>query len=192
MARPRDPNITEALLDAAAELVAERGFAGVSMEAVAARAGVGKPAIYRRFSNKTALVVAAIARALPVPEAPGPSAANGDTRGVLRGLMDHGLPADGEGYVALIGGLMAEHRRHPELIEAFRTEILLPRRAIVAATVKAAQQRGDLRADLYPEAAIDLLAGPFLARIFAGLDVGPGWRDEMFERWWGIMRAEHH
>jgi AcrR family transcriptional regulator len=76
MARPRDPRIDGAILDAALALLAERPFADVSMAAIAERAGVGRPALYRRFRDKADLVAAAIARALPpmddVPSAPRP------------------------------------------------------------------------------------------------------------------------
>ena len=167
-------------------LLAERGFAVLSMAAIAERAGVGKPAIYRRFANKQDVAMAAIASALPELRAP---AEPGDPRRRFRRLMDEALPADAEGYVALIGGLMAEHRRHPELIRAFRETILLPRRAIGRVAIEDAQERGEVRMDIDPEHAIDLLAGPFLARVFAGLAVGPAWRDRAFDLWWSAVRA---
>jgi AcrR family transcriptional regulator len=184
MARPQDPNITAAVLEAAIGLLAERGFGALSVAAIAERAGVGKPAIYRRFASKEDVVMAAIASALPMLHAP---ATTGDARRRFRRLLDEALPADADGYVAMIGGLMAEHRRHPGLIRAFRETILLPRRAIGRAAVEHAQRSGELRADIDPEHAIDLLAGPFLARVFAGLDVGPNWRDQAFELWWSAV-----
>ena len=92
----------------------------------------------------------------------------GDTRAELWQAVEHGFPDDGAAYVALIGGLMAEHRRHPELIDAFRRSVLLPRRAVGLALVERGQRRGDIRADIEPVAAVDLFAGPFLARVFAG------------------------
>ena len=68
--------------------------------------------------------------------------------------------------------------------------MLLPRRAIVRAAVEDAQRAGELRADIDPESAIDLLAGPFLARVFAGHDVGSQWRTAHFDRWWKLLRAD--
>jgi AcrR family transcriptional regulator len=180
--RPQDPRVTDALLTATAELLAEEGFAGLSLEAVARRAGVGRPAIYRRFAGKPELVAAAVAGALPAMEPA--DGGGGDTRAELRAMVDRAFPRDATSYVALLGTLIAEHRRHPELIAAFRERVLLPRRAIGRAVLERAVERGDLRADLDLEAALDLLAGPLLARVFAGLDVGPAWRDEHFARWW--------
>lgn len=180
MARPLDRKVDEAIVEATLALLAERGFAAMTIEAVAERAEVGKPAIYRRFPDKPALVVAAIERQLVAIEVTD----RGDTKAELWAAMDKGLPADGPSYVRLIGGLIAEEKRHPELIEAFRSHILLPRRAAVQSLIERGIERGDLRADLDAEAALDLLAGPFLARVFAGADTGPRWRRKAFETWW--------
>lgn len=185
MARSLDPNVDEAIADATLALLAQHGFAATTIEAVATAAGVGKPAIYRRFRDKPALVTAVIARQLPPLAAPD----LGDTRAELwQATMRDGLPADGAAYVRLIGGLIAEQQRHPELIEAFRQSILLPRRAIVGSLVERGKARGDVRATVDPEHAVDSLAGPFLARVFAGLDTGSRWRTTVFERWWETIR----
>ena len=179
-----DPAIDDAIEAAVLTLLGERGFAGMSIESIAAVAGVGKPAIYRRYSDKAALVAAVIAAQLPVLEVPD----LGDTRAELWQAVELGFPADGAAYVGLIGGLMAEHRRHPELIDAFRRSVLLPRRAVGLALVERGQRRGDIRGDLDPVTAIDLFAGPFLARVFAGLDTGDRWRQTAFAAWWNLVR----
>jgi hypothetical protein len=83
---------------------------------------------------------------------------------------------------------MAEHQRHPELIASFRERVLSPRRAIVQGLIERGQERGDVRADIDAVAALDLLAGPLLARVFAGLDTGPGWRREAFATWWDLIK----
>jgi len=185
VARPRDPHVDDAIAAATRALLAERGYAGMSVEAVARRAGVGKPAVYRRYKDKGELVKSAISRQLARLDPPD----LGDTRAELWRAVEHGLPADGPAYVSLIGGLIAEQARHPELIEAFRRSILLPRRYTVRRIVERGQARGDIRADLEAETAIDLMAGPFLARVFAGLDTGPEWRRAAFEIWWEALRA---
>jgi AcrR family transcriptional regulator len=150
------------------------------MEAVAGEAGVGKPAIYRRFPDKTALVADVIRRQLPVLDAPD----LGDTRAELEHAFTHGMPPDGPSYLRLIGGLIAEEDRHPELIDAFRTAILLPRRAVVLSLIERGRERGDIRADIDAEWALDALAGPILARVFAGADTGLRWRERAFATWW--------
>jgi AcrR family transcriptional regulator len=175
-----DSTIDEAIAGATLALLARGGFAAMTMEAVAKAAQVSKPAIYRRFPDKPALVVAVIARQLPELDVP----ETGDTRAELWRAMERGFPDDGPSYVRLIGGLIAEEKRHPELIEAFRSHILLPRRALVRSLVERGQERGDIRPDVDPEGAVDALAGPFLARLFAGVDTGSRWRKSAFEAWW--------
>jgi AcrR family transcriptional regulator len=85
------------------------GFARMSIEAVAEAAGVGKPAIYRRFANKAELVAHVISRQLPVLESPD----LGDSRAELWRAVEQGLPHDGPAYVRLIGGLIAEQTATP-------------------------------------------------------------------------------
>jgi AcrR family transcriptional regulator len=184
MVRTLDPSIDVAITTAALTLLAQHGFARMSIEAVAKAAGVGKPAIYRRFSDKASLVAHVISSQLPLLEPPD----LGDSRAELWRAVQQGLPADGSAYVGLIGGLIAEQDRHPELIEAYRRTVVLPRRAIVRAIIERGQARGDIRDDIDAEAALELMAGPFLARVFAGLDTGPRWRKRAFETWWEILR----
>jgi AcrR family transcriptional regulator len=183
--RPRDPAITEAITKTARRLVAEEGFARMSVERLAAEAGVGKPAIYRRFRTKAEVVAAAIAEELPslaVPDV-------GDTLAEARMLWASGLPLDGLPYVSLIGGLLAEHRRHPELIEAFRDNVLLPRREVGRVVVVRGQERGDIRPELDPVLIVDSLVGPYFARVIAGLETSLEWRDRAFNMWWDTVRA---
>src|SRR4051794_6245777 len=184
MARPLDRGIDEAIETATLSLLSERGFPRMSMEAVAAAAGVGKPAIYRRYADKAALVATVMAKQLPKLDPPD----LGDTRAELWLAVEQGFPADGAPYVGLIGGLIAEQQRHPELIDAFRRSVLHPRRAVARALIERGQQRGDLRGDVDPEAALDLFAGPFLARVFAGLNTGPRWRKSAFATWWDLLK----
>ena len=184
MVRTLDRSVDDAIGTAALALLVEQGFARMTIEAVAKAAGVGKPAIYRRFSNKAALVAQVISRQLPSLDPPD----LGDSRAELWRAVEQGLPADGPSYVGLIGGLIAEQDRHPELIEAFRESILLPRRAVVRSIIERGQTRGDIRRDIDPEAALELMAGPFLARVFAGLDTGARWRRAAFATWWEILR----
>jgi AcrR family transcriptional regulator len=184
MARTLDSSVDDAIASATLTLLLDRGFARMSIEAVATAAQVGKPAIYRRFKDKAELVAHVISGQLPLLEAPD----LGDSRAELWSAVEQGLPADGPAYVGLIGGLIAEQDRHPELIEAFRRNVLLPRRAIVRAIIERAQVLGEVDADIDADAALDLMAGPFLARVFAGLDTGPGWRKRAFETWWAILR----
>jgi len=187
MARPLDPQVDKAIEVATLALLTERGFARMSVEAVAEAAGVGKPAIYRRHPDKAALVASVIAEQLPELDVPDLD----DTRAELWQAAVHGFPTNGAAYVGLIGGLIAEHERHPELIEAFRRSVLLPRRAVGLALIERGQRRGDIRPDVEAMAALDLFAGPFLARVFAGADTSPRWRESAFTTWWTLVRNKN-
>jgi AcrR family transcriptional regulator len=185
VARPLDPKVDAAIVEATVRLLAEKGFGELTVEEIAAVAKVGKPAIYRRYPDKAQLVTAVIHSQLAPLEIPD----LGDTKAELAEAVGKGLPADGPGYLRLISGLVAAEERHPELIEAFRSAILGPRRAAVVALIERGIERGDLRSDLDPVAAIDFIAGSYLARAFAGLDTGPRWRRKAFELWWNDIRT---
>lgn len=184
MPRSPDPAVDKKITDATLALLTEVGFARMSMEAVATAAKVGKPAIYRRFKDKPELVAAVLRTQLPVIELPD----FGDTRKELAQLMQGVFPIGGQAFVGLLGGLIAEQKRHPELIEAVRSTVILPRRAVGRQMIERGKERGDLRKDLPTEAALDMFIGPFLAREFTGLDTGPQWREQAFAIWWDIVR----
>ncbi len=184
--RPRDPEVTDAIIEAALRLLAEEGFPRMTMESVAKAAGVGKPAVYRRFRDKADLVAAAFASVLHVVDPPD----LGDTRAELDVLFAQLVPPDPEGWVGFVGGLFAEHRRHPEVVEAFRRGVLLPRRAAARRAVERGQARGDLRTDLDPEVLLDFMVGPGLARILAGGSIDEKWRELGIRLWWELASAE--
>ena len=69
--------------------------------------------------------------------------------------------------------------------------MLHPRRSIGRALIERGQERGDIRRDIDGEAALDLFAGPFLARVFAGADTGPGWRSRAFATWWDLVKERN-
>ncbi len=183
--RPRDPDVTDAILGATLRLLAEEGFPRMTMESVAKAAGVGKPAVYRRFRDKADLVAAAFASVLHVVDPPD----LGDTRAELDLLFTQLVPPDPEGWIGFMGGLFAEHRRHPEVVEAFRQGVLLPRRAAARRAVERGQARGDLRQDLDAEVLLDFMVGPGIARVLAGRPLDEDWRQVGVDLWWELASA---
>jgi AcrR family transcriptional regulator len=86
--RPRDPGVDAAIRAATMELLGEAGYARLTMERVARRAGVSKDSLYRRWPNKVALVTDALTRrARPVPEVPDTGSLPEDMRAFLRALL---------------------------------------------------------------------------------------------------------
>ncbi|MCC7268515.1 MAG: TetR/AcrR family transcriptional regulator [Caulobacteraceae bacterium] len=169
--RPRDPAIDQALIQAALGELAAHGFTGMSIDRVSETTGIGKTTIYRRYPDKSALAVAALA-ALTVGET---AADSGDlVEDLARQLTLANGNLEASGSVALLGALLSERDRQPVLIQTYRERLFQPRADKIRALLKDAQARGELRADLDLEAAGLLLLG-FLAASYiadAPLDAG--------------------
>lgn len=164
--RPRSAAIDQAILDAAFSLLHERGYAATAMDAIAARAGVSKATIYRRFRGKPDLAVAALDSRLQLGSLPD----SGDTRADLVTLISRfqHLMVEVMG-MRIFGTLLVEEARHPDLLEAFRTRVVAVRRAAMGEIVTRGIARGELRPDLDAETLMDLVSGAVIVRrIIAG------------------------
>ena len=139
--RPRDPKRDEAIYEAAIVLLAEAGYEGMTLEAVAARAGVSKPTIYRRCpEGKAQLVAAAIAFAREAkPKAPDTGSLRGDLLATVRDMVAHMRE-----NAQLAAGLARQLRESAELAEIFREHVIEPERARWTAIVDRAEARGEL------------------------------------------------
>jgi AcrR family transcriptional regulator len=159
--RPRSALADRAILDAAAELFAECGFDGLTVEGVAGRAGVGKATIYRRYPSKVDLVIeTASCLAVQRTSAPDTGSARGDLRALVANLVTFITTTPGG---RMIPALVTETRRNPDLAEAHR-RFIAERRAAHKAVVRRAIDRGELRADADVDAVVDLLVGPVFYR----------------------------
>ena len=163
MGRPRDARADRAILEATLELIAERGVYEFRTEDVAARAGVGKGAIYRRYGSKDELVTAGIA-ALVNEEIVVPDA--GSTREDLLVLMREAVELyRGSLAARLMPTLIGAMAQKPELARAFRDGFLAGRRAALSEVLRRGVERGDLRPELDVELALDVLGGPLFYRL---------------------------
>jgi AcrR family transcriptional regulator len=149
--RPRDPACDEAILRATREVFTDSGYAGVSVEGIAARAGVGKATIYRRYSTKAELVVESIRDAGVVAEyLPDTGDLRADLITMMQPLADH-LRGDN---AALLTTFAMERMRHPELAEEFNRSVIGKKREHLQRLVENAVARGELR----PDADVELIA----------------------------------
>lgn len=171
--RPRDRSKDAAVLDATVRLLATDGVARTSMDKVAAAAGVSKVTVYTRWATKNALIGAALAH-LRLGRVPEPT---GAVRADLVALLDAMREQYTEvGAMSILGTCLADEPGSGELLGIVREATLLPRRALFAAVLRAAAERGELRADLDVEAATSLLVGTLYADHLAGRDTtAPGW-----------------
>ena len=167
--RPRSAEADERILGAALSQLRERGYGELSMERVAADAGVGKATVYRRYRNKADLATAALASvsgprlARPLPD---------DTR---EALVEH--LARFEQSLALVGmGVIAAmlEERDPELLELHRRRTIDRGRARSRAILERARERGELRPDFDPDTVMEMLIGSLMARRLTG-NPAAGW-----------------
>ncbi len=181
--RPRDAAADEAILLATGELLAEAGFSGLTVDAVAARAGVGKATIYRRWEGKEQLVLDALTASRFHPEVP-------DTGSLRTDLLAYYLPlteAEAQvGAIRLMPALAAQAALDEQLAERLRS-FVSDRRTPVAELLDRARARGEVEADLDVELAIDLLTGPIMYRLyFSGSPVDGPMVEELVDR---VLRA---
>jgi AcrR family transcriptional regulator len=160
--RPRSDEAHQRILEAAYELMNQTGFNDLTIEAIAARAEVGKPTIYRRWSSKAHLVMDAFLAAInPELTFPDSGSVKEDIRLQMQQLVKVLLSPPGQIIAMLIGGGQTD----TELIEAFRDNWLMPRRKVASEVFDKGVERGELRSDVDVEVAIDALYSPLFYRL---------------------------
>ena len=162
--RARSESARQAILTGALELVQEHGYAGLTIEGIAARAGTGKQTIYRWWPSKAAVVLDALnaaARAdVPVPDT---GRLSGDLREWLRSTFRAGRR---EPWVSVLPALMAAAQLDPEFGRSYRTTFLSARREALGALLQRAAQRGEATS-VPAETAIDIVFGVLWYRILS-------------------------
>jgi AcrR family transcriptional regulator len=159
--RPRSEQAEQAIIDAALELFGERGVEGVCVEAVAARAGVGKATIYRRWASKEELLLAALG-SLKSPLA---DPDTGSARDDLVQLLDV-MAKDGSDprYVRQYAMLHGEGKNYPKLMARYAETVIEPRREVIRTVLRRGIGKGELRADLDIDVVMLTLTGAVMAR----------------------------
>lgn len=160
--RPRDERADEAIIAAALELLGERGVYRFRMDDVAARAGVGKATIYRRYFSKEQLVAAAVGALVSEIALPD----SGRTRDDLLSLMRDAVAVYSRPQAAgLMASLVEAMRRDDDLASAVREGFLRARRDALKRVLERGVERGDLDPGLDLELALDVLGGPLFYRL---------------------------
>ena len=164
--RPRSEEANRAILRAARELLVEEGFTRLRLEQVAARAGVGKGTIYRRWPSKEALTLELVldlaAPHLDISDV-------GDTRAELRAAVRNPLEAiTATSWGPVIRAMLSQIAGNPTIGDPFRASVVARRRAEVAHVIERGIARGDLRPDSDASIATELLVGPVYFRLAFG------------------------
>jgi AcrR family transcriptional regulator len=157
--RPRDPRIDAAVLSATAELILKAGYPGVTVAAVAARAGTTPPAIYRRWKALPHLVHEA---AFPVGEGtalPRTGSLAGDIRAMVRGSADvFSAPVARAALPGLLAAIGADPELHAALLARFQDGVW----GAMQTRLEEAIISGEARADVDPAALIETIGGATL------------------------------
>ena len=160
--RPRSEKARKAVIRSTLKLLERVGFNELSIEAVAARAGVGKATVYRWWSNKAELVISAFASAVE-KELRFPSA--GPVLESIHEQMKRWAVIFQSPLGQIVGTVIGAGQSEPEILEAFRTHWVDPRRVEARHLLRQAIKNGDIRADLDPDMMLDLFYGPLYLRL---------------------------
>ena len=159
--RPRSERAEQAILDATLDAIGEYGVDGVRCEDVAARAGVGKATLYRRWPGKEDLLIAAFASLkTPLPQGRGESA-----RADLTAMLDvMAKDAEDPRYARQFALLHGEGQRYPRLVARYKEQVVEPRRELIRSALRRGIASGELRPDTDVEIAMLTLTGAVMAR----------------------------
>jgi AcrR family transcriptional regulator len=158
--RRRSRRAESAILEATIALLGEVGFSGLTIDGIAARAGVGKATIYRHWSSKAEVAVEAFKAFIPPLDDPDTGSFADDVRAVLIQIVD-GL--SNSPLAAVLPSLVEAAEHDPELERLFK-EFGTGRRAVLRGVFTRAARRGELRDGLDIDVAIDVLVGPIFTR----------------------------
>jgi AcrR family transcriptional regulator len=169
--RPRDTDIDDVVLDQTLHQLARDGFTGLSLASIAAAAGTSRPAIYRRWPNKEALVVDAIARLAAVD----PPQLTGEPYADLVVELEHFRHCITVASSLPVAGLMLGDGVDHPLRERYRESVVAPRRTRILACLRAAIAAGELDASADLQIAATFLTGSWYAMALAGTTPPRDW-----------------
>lgn len=169
--RPRDPKLDSAILAATLELLASEGYEGLTIEAVAAMAGVGKASVYRRFSGKEELVIEAVASLSEQPERRDGMGVRDELVALLETIRRKN---DSSISGKIFPRLLSAGIENPMLLQRYREQVLDPRRQRFLDVVQRGIEEGLIRPDVDPGHAVDLVVGPMVYRNLIRTEPQPG------------------
>lgn len=162
--RRASSDVEEAILTATLEVLDEVGFRDLTVEAVAARSGAAKTAVYRRWPSKVPLVVDALTRLQPQPAVPDTGSLEGDLMELWKSLTSGG----GRSIERIMPVVTAYLGSDDELMADLRDRFFEPRLRAMHILITRAAERGEIRADIDPSLAFDLLFGALAYRWLRG------------------------
>ncbi len=163
--RPRSEKSRNAIIDATDALLNEGGGAGLTVEAVARRAGVGKPTIYRWWPTLADLVLDVLLRQA---DAAIPVVRYGSLRETLRPFLLLSVRSINQGAGSHLRFLMSQAQLDEAFRVRFRTHFTARRRAVLKSIFEQGVERGDVSADQNLDILVDLVFGAMWYRLLTG------------------------
>jgi AcrR family transcriptional regulator len=160
--RPRSEEARKAILQSTLELLKESGFTDLSIESIAAHAGVGKATVYRWWPNKAALVVDAF---VSVVEEELRYPVSGPAKKAIRERMNRWTKVFRSPLGQVIAAVIGAGQSEPEMLRAFYDHWVEPRRREARRLLKQSMKNGEIRADVDPDTVLDILYGPLYLRL---------------------------
>jgi AcrR family transcriptional regulator len=181
--RPRSLEVDDAIMGATVRVLTEEGYGRMSVERIAAEAGVAKTSIYRRYRDRQDLAAAAVAQ-LAAHDAFEPPD-TGHTRTDLLQSLAHVASVSGSDLVlSTLGMVMVEGQRDPALLDRFWERVFAPHRAATLAILERGVRRGEVRQGVALEVVGEALFGAFVARRLSGLAVTTEWMECVVAALW--------
>ena len=164
--RPRDRALDDRILEQLLELLGSRGYAGLTLDELAARSGVAKTTILRRWPSKAAVAAAGVERlALQSVDVPDSGSLRADLLALLNGAVETFVRGRGQ----FVARLIREAGHHPEITDLVYT-VIHTRRQAYRRVLALAIARGELAPSVDQELLIDLLIGPLWTRLLITRD----------------------
>ena len=163
--RPRSDEARQAILASTLELLKKTGYETLSIEGIAAHAGVGKATVYRWWPNKAALVIDAFLTWVE-PELHFPTADSVSEQ--LHLQMSRLIRLMRGEFGTVLSAIIGAGQSEPEVLEAIRKRWLEPRRAEARSIIQQAQARGEVRDDIPADTILDILYAPLYFRLLIG------------------------
>jgi len=164
--RPRNAAHDEAIVQAVRDLLRASGYGALTIDGVAARAGVGRPTVYRRWPSKAALVIGALSDLAPTQPTPDTGSLREDLLAIRRRQME--LLSSPEGR-RVLPGLAADVAEDEELHRCFNDQYVAPWKGAVEEAIERAVARGEIAGTADAMVVSDVLTGPLFFRVlFAG------------------------
>lgn len=173
--RPRGRSTDSAILAATADRLSRHGYERMTLDDVARDAGVTRPTVYRRWSTKEDLAIAAVANLITSSSHQPTGDARQDLHDQARQLFSNW---SNNQYLGLLGAAIVERENHRELYDALLERLIRPRRKALLAILNAGVERGVVRSDVDAEVVVTMFVGSFYA-----VSMAESWSELEIEGW---------